>query len=594
MAMTTLLRVGIVGVGRMGRRHAENLACRVPGRGAGRRVQPDRRGARLGARRARRARASTSDYDELLRRAGTSTRCSSSRRTRCIPAQIIAALAAGKHVFCEKPLSLDLDDCLAVEAEAAKHPRAEGDDRLRAPLRRELPGRAGARSPRARSAGRSWCARRRATRTTRPASSCASRRRRGGIFVDMSVHDIDLARWLLGVAEGAARVLDRHHRRARGPRRLRRRRQRRGDLRVRRRPHGLLLRVADDGARPRDGDRGRSAPTGRLVIGRDGRLHQVEIADAHGIRTLTTPTFYERFADAFLRELDALRRLRAPRPRAGADAARRDRGDAHRHRAAHVARRAARGGAVTDRLASSPATLARRRRAASRHRGFGKSATLDEGPPRRRHRDGPRGRALHPRGDRAALSRTTRCIGEEEGGGGGRAAVDHRPDRRHRQLRARHPALLRVDRLPRARRADASARSTIPRHDWLYSAARGEGAWRDGERLARQPLRRHRRGDRRVRLVDAPPGRGLRRPGRRACWTPGGGDPPRRLRARSGSPTSRPAASRRYASCTSTRGTARPASCWCARPGGFTNDFFAGDGPARRQPADRDQRRALR
>ena len=28
----------------------------------------------------------------------------------------------------------------------------------------------------------------------------------------------------------------------------------------------------------------------------------MEIADAHGIRTLTTPTFYERFADAFLRE----------------------------------------------------------------------------------------------------------------------------------------------------------------------------------------------------------------------------------------------------------------------------------------------------
>ncbi len=55
---------------------------------------------------------------------------------------------------------------------------------------------------------------------------------------------------------------------------------------------------------------------GRLVIGRDGRLNQVEIADAHGIRTLTTPTFYERFADAFLREemhfVDCVRFDRAP------------------------------------------------------------------------------------------------------------------------------------------------------------------------------------------------------------------------------------------------------------------------------------------
>jgi myo-inositol 2-dehydrogenase/D-chiro-inositol 1-dehydrogenase len=52
------------------------------------------------------------------------------------------------------------------------------------------------------------------------------------------------------------------------------------------------------------------------VIGRDGRLNQVEIADAHGIRTVTTPTFYERFADAFLREeihfIDCVRHDKAP------------------------------------------------------------------------------------------------------------------------------------------------------------------------------------------------------------------------------------------------------------------------------------------
>ena len=37
-------------------------------------------------------------------------------------------------------------------------------------------------------------------------------------------------------------------------------------------------------------------------MGRDARLNQVEIADGHGIRTETTPTFWERFEDAFLRE----------------------------------------------------------------------------------------------------------------------------------------------------------------------------------------------------------------------------------------------------------------------------------------------------
>lgn len=36
--------------------------------------------------------------------------------------QIAPALRAGTHVICEKPLSLDLAECLAVEEEAARHP----------------------------------------------------------------------------------------------------------------------------------------------------------------------------------------------------------------------------------------------------------------------------------------------------------------------------------------------------------------------------------------------------------------------------------------------------------------------------------------
>jgi len=55
---------------------------------------------------------------------------------------------------------------------------------------------------------------------------------------------------------------------------------------------------------------------GRLVVGRDGRLNHVEIADTHGIRTETTPTFWERFEDAFLREtihfIDCVRHDKPP------------------------------------------------------------------------------------------------------------------------------------------------------------------------------------------------------------------------------------------------------------------------------------------
>jgi myo-inositol 2-dehydrogenase/D-chiro-inositol 1-dehydrogenase len=123
----------------------------------------------------------------------------------------------------------------------------------------------------------------------------------GGIFVDMSVHDIDLARWLLGSPK-ALRVFSI------------------GTVAVH---EGLrACNDVDNGVAICEFADGRMAcfyasrtmahghetlteiigTAGRLTVGRDARASQVEIADAHGVRTEVTPTFYERFADAFLRE----------------------------------------------------------------------------------------------------------------------------------------------------------------------------------------------------------------------------------------------------------------------------------------------------
>ena len=55
---------------------------------------------------------------------------------------------------------------------------------------------------------------------------------------------------------------------------------------------------------------------GRLAVGANPRLTRVEISDAHGVRNECTPTFYERFEEAFLREAQefvaAVRDDRAP------------------------------------------------------------------------------------------------------------------------------------------------------------------------------------------------------------------------------------------------------------------------------------------
>ena len=44
---------------------------------------------------------------------------------------------------------------------------------------------------------------------------------------------------------------------------------------------------------------------GRLTVGANPRLNRVEISDSHGVRNECTPTFYERFEEAFAAELNA-------------------------------------------------------------------------------------------------------------------------------------------------------------------------------------------------------------------------------------------------------------------------------------------------
>ena len=100
-------------------------------------------------------------------------------------------------MFCEKPLSLDLAECLAVEAEAARHPRLKV---MIGYVRRFDASYQDAHAKIAAGAiGRPFIVRSQTTDMNDPSGFFVRfAPKSGGIFLDMSVHDIDAARWLLG------------------------------------------------------------------------------------------------------------------------------------------------------------------------------------------------------------------------------------------------------------------------------------------------------------------------------------------------------------------------------------------------------------
>ncbi len=199
--------------------------------------------------------------------------------------------------------------------------------------------------------------------------------------------------------------------------------------------------------------------------------------------------------------------------------------------------------------------------------------------------------AMDARGRAASSARRSRSafpgdamIGEEEGGGARASGCGS-------STRSTAPRTTRAAfRTTASRSATWSAacrRSGAiydPSHDWLYAAARGRGAWLDGARLAVSPC-----DDMTAATVECGwstrrPAAGLRRRSSAGCWPRAGrcaGPAP----ARSGSSTSPPAASRATAELHINAWDCAAGIVLVREAGGFTNDFFAGDGACR--PATR-------
>jgi len=106
--MDKKVNIGIVGVGRIGQRHAENLFTRIPNARLVALADVDKKRAQEVAQKCGGIRW-YDDYKRMLREEDVEAVfiCASTNLHRDI---IITAAEKGKHIFCEKPVALTLEE----------------------------------------------------------------------------------------------------------------------------------------------------------------------------------------------------------------------------------------------------------------------------------------------------------------------------------------------------------------------------------------------------------------------------------------------------------------------------------------------------
>ncbi|HYQ82266.1 MAG TPA: Gfo/Idh/MocA family oxidoreductase [Anaeromyxobacteraceae bacterium] len=312
MGQRERVRVGIAGLGRLGRRHAENLAQRVPGAELVAACSPVAEETAW-ARESLGVPATYAEYGQLLRHPGLEAVFLVTPTSLHAP-QIVEALRAGHHVFCEKPLALQVADCRRVEVEAARHP---GRVVMIGFVRRfDESYRHAFDLVRSGAIGRPFLVRSQTCDQNDPSGFFVRfAPTSGGIFLDCSIHDADLARWLLG-SPSPRRAY------ATGTIAIHEPLRPLGDV-----DNGVGIVEFEDGslacfyasrtmAHGHDTNTEIVGTAGRLTVGLNPRLDRVEISDASGLRNLCVADFYQRFEEAFAQEarefVDAVREGRPP------------------------------------------------------------------------------------------------------------------------------------------------------------------------------------------------------------------------------------------------------------------------------------------
>lgn len=189
------VKVGIAGLGRLGKVHARNLAFKIPNAeltAACSIVPAELEYAReeLGVTDV------YEDYREMLARADIdAVAIVTTSGEHCW--QIAAALDAGKHVFTDKPLGVTVEECRLAEAAVKRHPESVF---FLGFMRRYDPSYAYAKKKIEEGViGTPYMVK---AAGIDPEALVEGAIRfaatSGGIFIDMAIHDIDLMRWFLG------------------------------------------------------------------------------------------------------------------------------------------------------------------------------------------------------------------------------------------------------------------------------------------------------------------------------------------------------------------------------------------------------------
>lgn len=300
------LVLGLIGAGRIGRLHAENIVHLIPEAKLWGIADVSREAAQDLAQRLGIAEV-TQDYRELLQAPEVDAVliCTS---TDTHAEVIQAAATARKHIFCEKPLALDLgeiESALGAVRKAGVLLQVGFHRRFDPSFRRlwEL--------LQAGKIGRPWLLRITSYDPAPPPLTYV--RASGGMFLDMTIHDFDMARYLLGEVEevyatGAA-LVDPEIGKA-------------GDIDT----AVATLRFGS-------GALGVLANCRKAVYGHDQRIeilgekgglfaenprpHQAQVADAQGYHAAPLhPFFVERYREAYVAELrafvEAVRAGKAP------------------------------------------------------------------------------------------------------------------------------------------------------------------------------------------------------------------------------------------------------------------------------------------